>query len=100
MNDQALINVINAKKKNRYFIGLKHAANLGSKGGKQKSLFPYVFGDPTRQGFFYWEWKLEAANTSFPYELLIPYKFSNLDCIRVDNFSNIGIPIFARKQSW
>jgi len=42
MNDQALINVIHAKK-NRYFIGLKHAAKLGSKGGKQKSLFPYVF---------------------------------------------------------
>jgi hypothetical protein len=31
------------QKKNRYFIGLKHAAKLGSKGGKQKSLFPYVF---------------------------------------------------------
>ena len=49
-NDQALINVIHAKK-NRYFIGLKRAAKLGSKGGKQKSLFPYVFKDPTRQGF-------------------------------------------------
>jgi len=31
-NDQTLINVIHAKKKNRYFIRLEHAAKLGSEG--------------------------------------------------------------------
>lgn len=72
-NDHVLINVI-YEKKIYFFIGLEHTKKLGNERGKATSIVSLYFVVFLQGKDFLLARDIEAANTSFSYELWVPYK--------------------------
>lgn len=72
-NDHILINVI-YEKKIYFFIGLEHTKKLSNERGKATSIVSLYFVVFLQGKDFLLARDIEAANTSFSYELWVPYK--------------------------